>query len=90
MHDWTLIDISVSWKEKRATFNFKSSTSSRVLVAEEFVNLILPRTSPWGNSVSVNEISELIILDNGSHQITIEMQSGDTIEIEAKSINIPE
>jgi hypothetical protein len=40
---------------------------------------VCPRVFPWGPSDSVNEV-KLELVENGRH-LSVEMQSGDTLEI---------
>ncbi|MCI0613363.1 hypothetical protein L0244_10260 [bacterium] len=91
MHDWTLIYITVDWLQKRIECRFKNSLSEEVsLIANQFNELHVPRYDEWGPSVSVNKVSGPIFTGSGNQVLKIEMQTGDIIEIVAKSIDIPE
>lgn len=90
MHDWTLVSLSIDWAEATIDITFKNGTSNQVcLVAEGLSGLRLSKREPWGESSSVNEVEGPNSLDNGNKYICIEIQSGDKIEIEAKSISVP-
>jgi len=91
MHDWTFVSLLVEWLKGVVTVTFKNNSSNEVfLIAEGLADLKLPRREDWGESVSVNEVEGPRVLSNGNIYISIEIQSGDKIEIEAKSITLPE
>ena len=91
MHDWTLISIMVEWFKGTVTIAFKNSKSEEVfLVAKGFVDLKVPKREDWGESVSVNELEGPSLLENGNSYLAIEIQSGDKIELEARSISLPD
>ena len=90
MHDWTLVSLMVEWIKGMVTITFKNSDSNQVfLVAEGLTDLKIPKREDWGESVSVNEVEGPNSLDNGNSYIAIEIQSGDKIELEARSISLP-
>tara|TARA_R110002072_G_scaffold203706_1_gene361717 strand:+ start:149 stop:418 length:270 start_codon:yes stop_codon:yes gene_type:complete len=86
MHDWTLIDITSHWRNRSVILRFSSQDGHKEILANNFSKVRVPRNNPWGASVSVNKA----ILSNADKRLSIEMQSGDTIEIEAQSIELPE
>jgi len=91
MHDWTFVTLLVDWLKGMVTITFKNSSSNEVfLVAEDLADLKVPKSEDWGGSVSVNEVDGPRVLENGNSYIGIEIQSGDKIEIEARSISLPE
>ena len=91
MHDWIFVTLLVEWLKGVVTITLKNSTSSDVfIVAEGLVDLKVPKRDEWGESVSINEVDGPRALDNGNSYIAIEIQSGDKIEIAAKSIYLPE
>ena len=80
----------VEWIKGMVTITFKNSDSNQVfLVAEGLTDLKIPKREDWGESVSVNEVEGPNSLDNGNSYIAIEIQSGDKIELEARSISLP-
>lgn len=56
-----------------------------VLKATGVTNLSCPHENPWGPSVHVNEIRGPLLARQGVERIEVEVQSGDTIGIEAAS-----
>jgi hypothetical protein len=91
MHDWTLLTLTVDWVKGMATITFKNSQSHEVfLIAEELSDFRVPKREEWGGSISVNEVDGPKELHNGNMYFSIEMQSGDKIELEAGSISLPE
>lgn len=91
MHDWTLLNLIVDWTKGIATITFRNSQSQKVfLVAEGLSDFRVPRREEWGESASVNEVEGPKKLHNGNMHFSIEMQSGDKIELEAQSIFLPE
>lgn len=90
MHDWTLVSIQVGWQAATVAIAFKNTDSEQVLLtADGFTDLHIPKREEWGASVSVNEASDIELLPNGQQRLAIEMQSGDVLSLEAKSIQIP-
>lgn len=90
MHDWILVSISVEWAKSRVTISFDTYALGLVKVtATDFVSLIVPKQDEWGESESVNEFEGPSKLKNGNQYLKIEMQSGDSIEIEAKCFVMP-
>jgi hypothetical protein len=90
MHDWSFVSLFMEWSLGKATITLKDNNSVDVfLVADGLVDLKVPKQEEWGKSISVNEINGPTVLTNGNCYIAIEIQSGDKIEIEAKSIKLP-
>ncbi len=90
MHDWTLVSIAVEWIKGMVTITFKNSQSVEVLLtANGLADLKIPKREDWGESVSVNEVEGPLQLNNGNSYLGIEIQSGDKIELEAKTIYLP-
>ena len=58
------------------------------LVATQVFFLHCPRAQPWGSSVSVNEVRHVIDMTTRREHISIEMQSGDTITLEAMRMRV--
>lgn len=84
MHDHTLISINVDWSSATAVMQFKNEYS--IIYERIFNNIIsitIPRNCPWGYSSGVNNFSS-VVNDKSLVISTIEMQSGDIIEIVAK------
>jgi hypothetical protein len=78
LHDATLSAICVSWDEARCDIQLRPvGMPPHVLVFEGFTNIELPRRGSWGPSSSVNSVIER------DGQFEIELQSGDTIRVQA-------
>jgi hypothetical protein len=91
LHDATLEALILHWAE--GILRIRLSTGEQgtgvvVLEASGVLNAICPRACPWGPSDSVNEI-KLQQTGNG-RLLTIEMQSGDLLEIYCKEVSIRE
>lgn len=81
-HDATLLSIRVDWEEGRCVVDVEhGSLGPCSLVFSALSQLTLPRKQSWGASRSINVLSR-----PGSDQYDIEMQSGDTIRIEAGDV----
>ncbi|WP_163339572.1 hypothetical protein [Desulfopila sp. IMCC35008] len=81
LHDCTLKDIKVNWKEKSAIFTINMLYKKPQLPIKktiefiEVTQILIPRKDSWGSSGSIYEIK---YQNNG---YLIQMQSGDVIEI---------
>ena len=89
MHDWILVSILVEWAEGTVTIKFDTAEYGLVEVnVSGLVKLYVPQFNEWGPSVVVNEYEGPIDI-HGHQFLSIEMQSGDKIELEAKCIIMP-
>jgi len=89
MHDWTLIAIHLDWTIGRVVIELRNRRSINVaLVAERVSALHVPRLQDWGPSASINEVKGPTDIVGGK-RLSIEMQSGDVIEICASSFILP-
>ena len=80
IHDATLSAISVSWAAARCDIRLLPvGLAPHMLVFEGFTSIELPRRESWGPSSSINSSSEQM-----TGKFEIELQSGDTLRIEAK------
>lgn len=78
LHDATLSAIYVSWEAERCDIRLLPvGMPPHLLVFEGFTSIELPRRESWGPSSSVNSVKEM------DGQFQIELQSGDTIRVEA-------
>lgn len=89
LHDATLWDIRVDWPnaELACTFRVQIGNTRLVqLLGSQLTHLVCPKMHPWGESISVNEVS---VSDVASERtLRIEMQSGDVIEARVGSVVI--
>ena len=84
LHDATLKTITVTWKDGTVQVDLITGFAPVVSIyVEGVMQLIVPHEAPWGPSVSVNDIRMIHSLGQGRQRLEIEMQSGDTILIEA-------
>jgi hypothetical protein len=79
LHDALLAAIYISWEAARCDLRLRPvGLPSHLLVFEGFTNIELPRRESWGPSSSVNSLAQP---QEGLFEI--ELQSGDTIRIQA-------
>jgi hypothetical protein len=57
-----------------------------MLVASGVISIVCPRRFPWGPSDSVNEATVRLVPEG--KVLSIEMQSGDLLEIICSDVNI--
>lgn len=90
MHDWILLSIVVEWRKGDVTISFDTYEFGVVaLIAQGLVSLSIPKHDSWGESESVNKVIGPAQLNNGNYQVELEIQSGDTIVLEAAQIQMP-
>jgi hypothetical protein len=90
MHDWTLLSILVYWRSRLVELKFRDLSSQEIVVGVEgLLELHVPRRDEWGPSVSVNNVTGPARLPNGNQRLIIQMQSGDSIDIEASAFKMP-
>jgi hypothetical protein len=83
LHDATLLSVEVTWPAKTVRITFRQGGGKRVLLSVLGLrSRFVPRDEPWGPSVSVGTVRETTGRA-GPRRIEIEMQSGDTIRVEA-------
>lgn len=92
LHDATIKKIEVTWETGEITIILKTGLHQYPDVrinCFNAVNIICPRYCPWGMSVSINEIREFSLKSGeSSKRLEIEIQSGDTIIIDALNFEI--
>jgi hypothetical protein len=89
LHDAILESISIDWEQGSATLSLGTSASDKVLSITGLRSLACPRAMPWGPSIYINETSYNQAVD-GTFALEIEMQSGDTIGIQAQTFSLTE
>lgn len=88
LHDATLVSIFVDWGAGTANILFRIAGGLESVVSASGVSsLVVPREQPWGPSVSVNAALVSVTAD-GRTRLTIEMQSGDEIVVDASVLEI--
>lgn len=93
MHDWIIKEIRILWKERQVSFFLRYNRMDFVLIASNVRNFDAPMLFEWGPSRSINETTPYLDVDSGymkvedwERKLSIEMQTGDVITIEAESI----
>lgn len=88
-HDATFRRAEFEWDSGRVLLSFLLCISPAKAVSIQATglrDLQCSRRFPWGKSVSVNRLDIDPIGEDDGYKLAIEMQSGDTIEIEASFI----
>jgi hypothetical protein len=90
MHDWSLVTISVDWSVGCVQLDLcpRPGERSRV-IARDFRKVEVPRRQEWGASVSVMSHVGPDECGPELRRLSILMQSGDSIEIVAREIEMP-
>jgi hypothetical protein len=89
MHDWSLLSITIDWVSGEAAIQLVSPAGPKELKAHGIADIQIPRAFPWGPSRSINASHGPAPTSDGTATLKIEMQSGDTIKIVAKSFTLP-
>jgi hypothetical protein len=89
MHDWTLLSLEVDWGTGEVRLGVVSPSGQACIRAFDLYELRVPRARAWGPSVSINAVEGPSPQEDGWLRLAIEMQSGDLIEIVARSIEMP-
>lgn len=88
LHDATLVSVQLDWATGTTVLALRTGLPEAptiAVTAEGTTQLRCPRKWPWGESVSISEIRGPTAHENGS-RLEIEMQSGDVLEVEARSM----
>jgi hypothetical protein len=91
LHDATLVRVEVQWASGDVTVDLRTGIrkhSSVQIKAASVRNLHCPRFHPWGASASINEIRGPAPLEDGIKRLEVEIQSGDTLVIEATDFEL--
>jgi len=93
LHDSSLLSFFLEWKNGQLTIELKfydysvASIKSLKIIATNWVTFNCPRKEEWGPSVSINKV-DIKELSKDLKILSIEMQSGDTIFIEAQDFSV--
>jgi hypothetical protein len=88
LHDATPVSVRLDWATGTVVLELRTDASDAGrmhLIAADTTELLCPRQLPWGPSVSINEVRGPVAHGN-TMRVEIEMQSGDVLRIEARSI----
>ena len=86
LHDATLLSLSVNWKRRSAEIRLITPTSpslSRRYRRPGLTHFDVPRLTPWGESASINTAVVQSSQGAKTKRLSVEMQSGDVIEVDA-------
>ncbi len=86
LHDAVLDEIRFDWTLAKLELTFSTPSGRAVLRADGVTSVSIPRRLPWGPSSQVNMVTGSP--RSGQVQVQVEMQSGDTLQVEAKSMVI--
>ena len=83
LHDAVVKDLCIDWAEATVRIGLSVYPGTRAqIVVQAFRRVQVPRVNPWGESECINTAA-ISLVDAEVQLLTIEMQSGDIIEIEA-------
>ncbi len=88
LHDSIVKDILIDRKEEFVVIRITTAelyfpeTEGVSIIAEKVSSFTCPMKNPWGRSCSINEVVKK------GNRLEIEMQSGDTIMVEAESFKL--
>lgn len=89
LHDATLLGIRYEWAQARVTFSLQTEPDvRRDLIVTGVTVLHLTRLEPWGPSESVNQVSWSRREADTLPVLSVEMQSGDLIEVRASAFTL--
>jgi hypothetical protein len=92
LHDATLVGIEMAWDSGDVVVHLRTGLSPFPHVQIKGISvrrIECPRNHPWGPSVSVNTVrGPSRTTDGAANRIEIEMQSGDTLIVEATAFEL--
>ena len=94
LHDASLLNFFLEWENGKLTIELRFYDDDHVasinllkIIAINWITFNCPRKEEWGPSVSINKI-EIKKLSKDIQHLSIEMQSGDIIFIDAEEFLI--
>jgi hypothetical protein len=90
MHDWTLLSLRIDWESGEVSIVVRGPKAEHEVRVSGALEIHVPRALPWGPSASINTVAGPTVIERGLSSLDIEMQSGDTIRIVARSFNMPD
>lgn len=91
LHDAVLASMTIRWEDGCTDLVVRPVSSAPqdvTLHLTGVTRIMCPRLAPWGFSRHINRVDGPIKLDEATQQLQIEMQSGDTIEIDYLNLAI--
>ena len=89
-HDAQLNAVTFNWTTGLVTIHITLCRTPKTEVAlsvEDARSLVVPREAPWGRSFYINKL--VTHRDVEFSRLEVEMQSGDVVVVEGKSISEP-
>lgn len=83
-HDFTLLSIHVLWETGKVRVKTKGPNEEVTITCMDVSSVVVPRIQEWGPSKSILSVGATT--ENDKTLLRINMQSGDTIELECKSL----
>lgn len=90
LHDATLVRLDVIWDPGEVLLFLEAWPEDIQIKVTGLWRLEVPREQPWAHSVSINSVKGFALPDGKHHRLEIEMQSGDTIILEAENFQLTE
>jgi hypothetical protein len=90
LHDAILERVTLDWAAARVSIEVTTRDGAATIVGDGVIMLRCPRREPWGPSRHINGVSGPGNIYAGSDvfALEIEMQSGDKLELEARTIEL--
>jgi hypothetical protein len=94
LHDSVLLKAVLDWDSGEvvlsvSTWSLKDNRRVDVVLRVTDITLFhVPKEHPWGDSVHINQVYGPLTLPNERLRMEIEMQSGDTIVLEAAGFDL--
>jgi len=89
MHDCTLTSATFDWESGNGQLALISPDGPCAIILTCVHAIYIPLKLPWGASVSINTVQGPTLQADGLMRLSIEMQSGDTIDLVAASFSSP-
>ncbi|UZW62454.1 hypothetical protein [Lysobacter enzymogenes] len=90
MHDWVLLKIEIEWSKGELVIGLVDAGSTPVEIKASGMRAFhLERGHAWGESSSLYEAIGPVEVDAGFSRMSLMMQSGDALIVEAKSFLLP-
>jgi len=93
LHDASLLNFFLEWEKGKLTIELRfyddqvASINLLKIIAINWITFNCPKKEEWGPSVSINQMN-IKKLSKDIQHLSIEMQSGDIISIDAKEFLI--
>ncbi len=85
LHDAVLTEVRIDWVNHEAALSFRNADGPVSATVRGCSSIVLPRDEPWGRSSSVYAVESAESESEGI-RIELQMQSGDVLVVEGKSV----